>query len=144
MTGYTLKDYMNDIKDQMIDVKYPYVLFFIGSMQLGLFDPKVITKQVSELVKVIHQFSKNTMVVFSGLVPRPMDHFRSHLRCRNYSKLYEDAAQDLRKKGYNCVAVMVFDEFLDSNGNIVNAGANFKEDIFLTITGIGILRAAWL
>ena len=136
MVGYTLKDYANGIKDQMIDVNYLYVLCFIGIMQLGLFDPKVVQKQAAELVKVINHITPNTMVVFSGLIPRPLDHQRSRVRCQNYSKMYVNMAEELRKKGYNCVAIPVFHEFLDGQGNIVNMEHYFVDNIFLSPTGI--------
>ena len=145
MVGYTLNDYINDIKDSMIQVVFPYVMVFMGSMQLGLFDPETLQSQVTELVRIIMQITPNTMVVFSGLVPHPLDHDCSAKRCKEYSQSYVEVTKALRhSKGWNCTSVLVFHEFLDDEGNIDKADTSFEQGIYLTQNGYRVLRAAWL
>ena len=145
MSGYALKDFTNDIRDSMLDVNFPYIVVFLGSMQLGLYELKKVQKDITDFVAVITEISPNTMIVFSGLVPRPMDFERSAPRCRTYTKAYVDTAQQLRNhKGWNVTALSVFDQFLDEEKGVANTSVNYEDNVYLTVTGIRILRAAWL
>ena len=38
MFGYSIQDYTADVRDELIDLTYEYVIVFLGTMQLGLFD----------------------------------------------------------------------------------------------------------
>ena len=38
MVGYTLRNYTQDIRDGFIGMQFPYVVVFMGTMQLGVFD----------------------------------------------------------------------------------------------------------
>ena len=145
MVGYALKDDTNDIKDSMIDVKFPYVMVFLGSMQLGLYEHKRVQKDVMDFVSTMAQVTPNTMVIFSGLVPRPMDLERSAPRCGTYTRTYQDIARQLRtNKGWNVTAVSVFDNFMDQQKQVIKPTENFEENIYLSVSGIRVLRAAWL
>ena len=46
MVGYSIKDFTNDIRDSAIDLNYPYILVFLGSLQLSAFDSRDLHKQV--------------------------------------------------------------------------------------------------
>ena len=70
MPGYGLSDYINDISDSMIDLNFPYIIVFLGTMQLRIFDSQVVKQQVVELVRLVNQMTPNSLIVFSGLVPR--------------------------------------------------------------------------
>ena len=145
MSGYALKDFTNNIKDSMFDVSYPYIMIFLGSMQLGLYELKKLQKDVGEFAAIVTEVTPNTMMILSGLVPRPMDFEKSAPRCRTYSRSYQDITRQLcNTNGYNITAVSVFEEFLDENKRVKDVEANFEEGIYLTVAGIRLLRAAWL
>ena len=145
MIGYTLQDYTNDIRGSAIDVKFPYVLVFLGLLQLGAFDSRVVHKQVSEFVNIITQITPNSLIVFSGLVLRLLYFPSSKNRCENYSRAYQSATQELSSQhASNCTYVSVFREFLDKSGRILQPDTNFQDGIYLTQTGIRKLRSVWL
>ena len=98
MQGYTLQDYTNDIRYSMIEIKYPYIVVHLGTMQLGVFDPKKLNRVVTEFMKAINQISSNSLVVFSGLVPHPMDHPRSRANCLQYSQAYVDVGGSAKEE----------------------------------------------
>ena len=109
MIGYGLQDFTNDIRDSAIDVKFPYVLVFLRTLQLAHFDSRRIHRQVTDFMTVLNQITPNTLVLFSGLVPRPVDHPSSKIRCENYTRAYQLATQELcRDRGWNCTTVAVF------------------------------------
>ena len=95
-------------------------------------------------MKVVSQISPNSLVVFSGLVPRPMDYPSSKVRCENYRSIQLATEELCREKGWNCTAVLVFNEFIDRNGNITESMKHFVEGLYLTQAGIRKLRAIWL
>ena len=97
------------------------------------------------LLPLVSIVSQNTLVVFSGLVPRPVDFPSSRMHCENYSRAYHLSAQDLcKKRGWNCASVSVFNEFLDKWGRILEPNIEFQDGLYLTVTGIRRLRSAWL
>ena len=145
MFGYTLADYTRDVKDELIDLNFPYIIIFLGSMQLGLFESLAVYKQVSELLKAINQVNSNSHVLITGLVPQPMDYPKSRKTCENYNSSYRAITHELRRKfNYNVGFKDVFLEFLTLDGRIVNPKDNFVDDIFLSVTGARRLRAVWL
>ena len=145
MSGYTLKDYANDIRDSALDLNYPYIIIYLGTMQLGIFKSAATAKDLKELIVAISNFSPKSMIVVSGLVPRPLDYPRSAAVSQKMSKLYQNTVQELRDShGKNCSFVSVFAEFLDDAGNIKNQPESFKDGLYLTMGGIRVLRAAWL
>ena len=88
MFGYSIQDYTRDIKDELIDLTYPYILIFLGTMQFGLFDWLKNYEAVSQLLKAINEVNSNSHVLITGLVPRPIDypHLRKH--CENFNSSY--------------------------------------------------------
>ena len=75
----------------------------------------------------------------------PMDHPRLRVACLNYTKTLGTTVQELRSQnGWNCVAINVYEEFLDKQGRVAQPKERFHEGIFLRPAGICILRAAWL
>ena len=40
--GYSLQDYTNDIKDSALDLNFPYILVYIRTLQLRMFDSRVV------------------------------------------------------------------------------------------------------
>ena len=95
MVGYSLRDYVKDIQDELIKLDYPYIVFFVGTMQLGTFDSRALHKDIADLMKVIMEQSPNSLVVMSGLVLRPLDYLQSKMRCLNYNRAFQLSMQDL-------------------------------------------------
>ena len=77
MVGYTMNDYLRDVQDELIDLSFPFVVIYIGTMQLGVFEPKVMFKESCYLVEAIRSVSPEAKVIITGPVPHPMDHPRS-------------------------------------------------------------------
>ena len=100
MFGYTIRDYQCDIEDELIELTYPYIVIFLGSLQLGLFDSIKNYEQMASLMRVIHK-NPNSHVLVSGLVPRPLDFPQSRKRCENYNSSSRLIVQELRRK-FNC------------------------------------------
>ena len=145
LMGYALPDFTNDIRDGMIDVNYKYVIVHLATLQIAQYSHAYVRKIVSDLVSIITEISPNTLIMMLGLVPRPLDHHRSKGLCASYSKSYAMVTEEIRKnKGWNCVTLDVFSEFLDGQGEICQEEERFFDGLFLTPTGIRILRAAWL
>ena len=145
MVGHTINDYVRDIKDELIEMNYPYIIIFLGTMQLGVFDVTKLQQEAAGLVEEIQKQSPSSMIIFSGLVPRPLDHPRLRKRCENYSQAYWLASDDLRgTRGANCSFVAVYQEFLNQDGTIKVQDMNFEQGIYLSVAGIRVLRAAWL
>ena len=145
MVGYTSSNYTQDVRDGFVQVlQYPYIVVFLGTMQLGIFDSRQVQKQVFELMKAITEVNPCSHVVFSGLIPRPIDFHRSRMRCENYSRSYKVAVEEYRVKyGWNCGFLSVFKEFLKDD-KILDTSKYFIEDLYLSAEGIRILRAASL
>ena len=102
MPGYALRDFTNDITDQSVDLNFVHVILFLGTLQLGVFEPKNILRHVGEFVKAVLHINPCINIVLSGLVPRPLDHPHSKSRCHSYSKTYQQAAQEWTQKGRRC------------------------------------------
>ena len=145
MPGYTIKDYTNDIHDSMTEINFKYIIVFLGTMHVAMFQQKAVAKQITEFVKVVNEITPNTLIMFSGLVPRPLDHPESRMICHDYTRTYIKVTEELRmKNNWNCVALSVYDEFLNQQGDIDNPMDHFLEGLYLTKSGIHVLRAAWL
>ena len=145
MYGYSFQNYVQDIQDQLIDVDIPYVLVFIGSLQLGIFHPDKVNEEVSVLMQEINAINNTSLVVFSGVVPRPLDHHRSRNCCINYNSVLQSTVEKLRKQdNYNCAYVDVYGEFLDHKHNICDVRKNFVEELYLSEAGVRIACSAWL
>ena len=145
MIRYSLKDFTNDIKEAMLQIDYKYIVVFLGTMQIAEYEHHRVAKQVHEFMTVVSQITPQTLVLFSGLIPRPLDHPRSRRVCINYSSTYNLVAEELRRKrSWNCVAMTVFEEFCDRQGAIVLVKDRFLDTLTLTQAGIRVLRAAWL
>ena len=145
MVGYTLQDYINDIQDIAFDLNYPYILVFLGALQLWEFELRKVHQQVIEFMKLVGCQSPNSMVIFSGLLPRTVDFHKSRITCKNYSRAYKVATHELvETKGWSCSTVMVFTKFLDKQGLIEDPAKYFINDLYLLSLGIRKLRACWL
>ena len=105
--GYTLDDYTNDIRDSSMDLQFPYILVFLGTLRLGKFQQKVVRKSVGEFVKAINEVNNNSVILFSSLVPQPMDHDRSEQVCAQYSKVLQgrNARTEQEKQVELCICV---------------------------------------
>ena len=120
---------LENIRDELIDLNFPYIVMFLGTMQMTAFDSREVHKQVKEIMLEITRASPNSMVLFAGLVPCPIDHPRSRVRCENYSRSFDLSTEELcRTKGYNCNYISVYIEFLDQEGNIRKSTLNFQDD----------------
>ena len=117
----------------------------MGTLQLGLFDAIVTQQEVTELMEAISAVAPGTKVVFSGLVPWPIDHHRSRIRCENFYRALQVSTQQITQKfGYNCEALDVTMEFLNQDYSIRDPITYFEEDLYLSTQGIRVLRVAWL
>ena len=145
MFGYTIQNYTADVKDELIDLTYEYVVLFLGTMQLGLFDSLRNYEAVSALVTAINQIKPNSHVLVTGLVPRPLDYPHSCKRCESVNSSYRLIVQELRRKfAFNVGYLDVFLNFIDLDGKIMSPNELFVEDIFLSEKGARKLRAIWL
>ena len=145
MTGYSMANYTSDIEMELIDLNYEYILIFLGTMQLGVFDARKNAREVYELVRAVNQFNKNSMITFTWLVPRPMDYPRSRCRSENFNRSLELATDDIQKKqGWNCNSMDVYRLFLNDKENIKEPRKNFVDELYLSEARICVLRAAWL
>ena len=144
MVGYSLQDFINDMRDSAFDHRYPYIMVFLGSLQLGRFDSRAVHRQVAEFMKIVDKVTPNSLVLFSGLVPRPVDFPKSKIPCENYTRVYSVATQDLAKKVWKCSTIPVFEEFINKKGLVEDPLQNFDDGLYLTNMGMRKLCAAWL
>ena len=145
MVGYSMMEYVKDVQDDLINLDFPYIVIYLGTMQLGVFDSREVHRHVKDLVSAIAAVSPSLLITFTGLVPQPMDHPRSRVRCENFSCALCLSTDEFRKtRGFNCNYLQVYQEFLHQDGTIKNPSDNFIEDVYLLPTGIRILRVAWL
>ena len=145
MMGYTISNYVLDIRDGFIDLQFPYIVVHLGTMQLKNFIPEQVWLDVEQLLQAIDKINPFSHVLFSGLLPQPLDYPRSKSRCDNYSCAYKMAVEEFRvKKGWNCGFIHVQPEFLDGHKNIKDPQRNFVDELYLSVNGIRLLRAAWL
>ena len=100
---------------------------------------------MSLLIQAIRQQNDKSHVVFSGLIPRPMDYPASRKLCESYNSSMRIGTQEMvRKHGWNVSYTGSFYEFLELNGCIKDSKQNFVDDIFLSETGYRLLHASWL
>ena len=145
MFGYSIKDYTRDIQDDLIDLTFPYIIVFLGTLQLGLFDSIRNYQEVEALLLAINAVNDKSHVVISGLVPRPMDYPDSRKRCENVNSSFRLIVKELRRKfNYNVGYVDVFLDFITTRGEILDAQDNFVDQVFLSDTGARLLRKLWL
>ena len=145
MFGYSLQDYTRDITDELIELTYPYIIVFLGTMQLGLYDSVKNYQDVSALLKAINAVNDKSHVLISGLVPRPLDYPDSRKRCENYNGSYRLIVQELvRKFNYNIGFIDVFLDFIGFDGKILDEHVNFIDQVFLSVQGARTLRKLWL
>ena len=144
MYGYTFRNFFQDVADDLIDVNFSYIVIYLGTMQLGVFEVQKLHEDVSGLAAEITKNSLNSMMVFCGVVPRPMDHSRSRNRCVMFNKALQDVVTELRQQQcMNCVCLDVYSEFLDRKGQVL-VDNNFQDDLFLSEAGARMLRTMWL
>ena len=145
MMGYTLKNYTQDIRDGFIELQFPYIIIYVGTMQVGLFDPKKVHREVFEVLKAINERNKMSHIVFCSLAPHPLDHVRSKKIYENYSLVYQKAVDKNRRKyGWNCGYVDLQMDFLVKDGHMKEAEKYFVEQLYLSQEGIQLIRASWL
>ena len=145
MFGYTLQDFTRDVRDDLIDLNYPYIVIFSGTLQLGLFDAIKNYKACVELVVAITDINAYSHIVFSGLLPRPMDFAQSRKRCEQYNSSYRLVVEELRRKyAHNVGFVDPFLEFVSLSGSVLDQDKNFHDGIFLSKQGAWKLRSTWL
>ena len=145
MFWYTLQDYVRDIDDDLIELTFPYIIVFLGSMQLGLFDSITNYQHVAKLLQAINNKNSKSHVLISGLVPRPMDYPDSRKQCENFNSSYRAVMKELvHKYNYNLGYIDVFLDFLALDGKIIDPHKNFVEEVFLSETGARFLRKLWL
>ena len=142
--GYTLRDYIRHITAGGFYLNYKYIIIFMGTLQLGVFDAAQNYQQVTDLVEQITARNAQALICISGLVPRPMDFPTSAQMCDEVNKSFWFSVDALCKKNYNVCYMPVFHEFLDMNQNILDPVGNFVEGLFLSTSGIRVLRAVWL
>ena len=136
MFGYTLRDYVRDTDDELIDLHFPYIAVFLGSLQLGRFEATKIYKDVNDLMKSIAQQNNRAQVLITGLVLRPTDYPKSRKYCENYNSSYRLIAQKVKhKEGLNIAFKDPFLEFLGLDGSIIEPQVNFVDEIFLSALG---------
>ena len=117
MTGYTLRNYINDIQDQLIDMDLDRIMVFLGTMQLGIFNAQLVKKEIYDFLSTIWEFNPQASVTCTGLLPRPVDLQRSYHKCTEYNKLYQKCTQELRSKyGWNCHYLDASSDFLKKMG----------------------------
>ena len=97
MVGYTMLNYAQDIRDGFVELQYPYIVVFLGTMQFVKFDSRQVQKDAHQLMEAINDVNPYSHVVFSGLVPRPLDFPQSRVRCENYSRSYQLAMEEFRQ-----------------------------------------------
>ena len=145
MFGYTMCNYLQDIKDNLIDLNFPYILIYIGTMQLGVFQHQILKHEVTQLVEEVTRVTPNSLIMFSGVVPRPVDHQRSWNKCISFNKALQMVIDQLRQDRHlNCTFLDPYSEFLDAHGNILDPHTNFQDELYLTEIGIRNLCAMWL
>ena len=97
-----------------------------------MFDARQIHKEVTQFVSEASKVSPNSLITFTGLVPRPMDFPRSRARCESYSRTYQLAVQGLSASGKgNCSYMLAAQEFLTQDGRILNPDTNFEGELCL-------------
>ena len=135
MSGYSMRNYVSDVQDQLIDLNYEHVVIYLGTMQLGVFDAQLLCKDVIDLMQAIRQFNDNAMVTFVGIVPRPMDYQRSKVRCATFNKTLLMVTEEIRKKrNWNVGMLDVLQEFLDRAGGIRNEQF-YVDQLYLSVAG---------
>ena len=145
MMGYSMDTYTKDVMDGFVNLEFPYVIVFLGTMQIGVFEPIRFASEVDGLINAITEVNPNCHVVFSGLAPRPVDDVRSRDRLnRMTSVLAKQVEQARKQRGCNCGFVNIMDNLLDEAGAIKQPQVNFTEQLYLSTSGTRIIRAAWL
>ena len=111
-------------------------------MQLGIFQPQQLHKDVSELAHEIVKINVNSLIVFCGSVPRPLDHHRSQSNCVSFNKALQNTVTHLQQHSLiNCVYLDVYSGFIDTQGAIISPHVNFQDELYLTEAGIRVLHA---
>ena len=114
-------------------------------MQLGVFEKYKFTRDVNQLLTAITEVNPNAHVIFSGLVPRPVDDVRSRNRVHQMSSIMVQEVNRCRGvDNWNCGFVNIMDEFLDEFGEIKEVEHNFVDRLYLSTDGTRVARAAWL
>ena len=145
MFGYTFSNYSQDIRDELIDVNFEYILFFLGTMQLGVFDPQKLMREITQVMHSIVAVNDKSLVIFCGVAPRPLDHHRSRARCVNYNKALVSVVDQLRwDRGWNCTALDIYDNFIQGERSIVQPLVNFQDELYFTEVGVRLIQAMWL
>ena len=131
MSGYTMDTYAKDVREGFVDLDFPYILVFLGTMQIGVYEHGKFAAEVASLIKAVNQVNPNCHVVFSNLVPRPVDDDRSR-KCVNQmsTTIAQEVARVWQQHGWNCGFVNVMEELLDDCGYIKHPDTNF-EDMFV-------------
>ena len=145
MSGYTFRNYINDIRDQLIELNFQHIVVFIGTMQLGIFDPELVKNDIADLVSAVREFNRLSTVTFVGIVPCPLDHQRSKVWCATFNKLLFSTTDELRRnRGWNCGALDMSDEFMDKGGHIKTPYQYYIDELYLSVAGVQVVRATWL
>ena len=59
--------------------------------------------------------------------------------------VYQKVTDDMRRNGtWNCDFLDVYEDFLTTDGSILDIDVNFVGDLYLSPQGIRIIRACWL
>ena len=131
-----------DIKDELIELTFSYVVLHLGTLQKGLFDSIKNYEAVSSFMHQVNEVSPNSYVLVSGLIPLPMDHPHSRKRCENYNSSYRLIVQELRRRfAFNVGFKDAYLDFLSLDGTIIDREQNFDEGIFLSRAGARLLRS---
>ena len=145
MVNYSMTDYTRDVEDELVDLNFPFIIVFLGTMQLGVYGTQKVQKEVTRLMRSIQKQISSALVTFTSLVPRLMDHLHSRSLCEKFARTLEVTVQDMQATcGWNCNFVDVYQEFLNRDGSLKNPTVNFVEELYLSPTGIRLLRAMWL
>ena len=145
MKGYDWKQLARDISDELIDVNLPYCVIYLGTMQMGIYQARSAHNDILNRIELILQRNVGVKLLVSGLVPRPLDYPDSRKKCKQINSSLQLITQDLTTKlGMNIRFVDPFLDFLKLDGTVIKPNEHFINGVFLSVTGIRLLRANWL
>ena len=145
MMGYDMPQYAEEIAAGLINVKkYRFVIVFLGTMQIGRFEPNRNLDEMTQLMEAITGANTEVMILFSSLLPRPIDWPRSRNLTEGYSRSIEETVQKLHNRGFRADFVNIYSHLLNDKGGIYSVHTNFVDQLYLSQAGIRSVRALWL
>ena len=74
MIGYDVASFARDIEDGLIEVSFPYIIVCVGSLNVKSYQVDVLHASMKRLVEAVNTVSENSLVIFSGVIPRPLEY----------------------------------------------------------------------